>query len=189
MIFAQTQRLVRLSEDALVLAQTQTDGFSLDRSTVDFGAFVRDCVEGIGALDTRVRLNTPDELLWVSLDSQRFRHVVDNLLSNALKYSEDDVQLTVRRQGDRAVLEVADRGIGIPDGELTSVFTRFGRATNARSLGVAGTGLGLYVSRKIVDVHRGSISVQSKLDEGSSFTVSLPLAPLGTPTSVAGGNL
>ncbi len=189
MIFAQTQRLVRLSEDALVLAQTQTEGFSLDRSTVDFGAFVRDCVEGIGALDTRVCLSTPDEALWVSLDSQRFRHVIDNLLSNALKYSEDDVRLVVRREGDRAVLEVTDHGIGIPKEELSSVFTRFGRATNARSLGVAGTGLGLYVSRKIVDVHRGQLAVRSTLNEGSTFTVSLPLAPQGTPTSVTGGNL
>jgi len=183
MIFAQTQRLVRLSEDALVLAQTQADGFSLDRTTVDFGAFVRDCLEGIGSLEDRVKLSTPAESLTVSLDPQRFRHVVDNLLSNALKYSEGEILVSVRRDGDRAVLEVTDRGIGIPSAELHAVFTRFGRATNARSKGVAGTGLGLYVSRKIVDVHRGTMSVESKLDRGSTFTVTLPLLP-ALPTSV-----
>jgi len=183
MIFAQTQRLVRLSEDALILAKTQADGFSLDRTTVDFGAFVRDCVEGIGSLDERVHLTTSGDKLTVSLDTQRFRHVVDNLLSNALKYSEDEVFIAVRRDGDRAMLEVTDQGIGIPSAELTSVFTRFGRATNARSKGVAGTGLGLYVSRKIVDVHRGTMAVESRLDAGSTFTVTLPLLPI-VPTSV-----
>jgi signal transduction histidine kinase len=182
MIFAQTQRLVRLSEDALVLAQTQADGFSLDRATVDFGAFVRDCVAAIGTLVARIHLSVPDEALWVSIDPQRFRHVIENLLSNALKYSDAEVRVTVRRASDRAVLEVADLGIGIPSDEMTSVFTRFVRATNARSKGVAGTGLGLYVSRKIVDVHRGTIAVDSKLDQGSTFTVALPLA--GAPTSV-----
>jgi signal transduction histidine kinase len=100
-----------------------------------------------------------------------------------LKYSEDEVFIAVRRDGDRAMLEVTDQGIGIPSAELTSVFTRFGRATNARSKGVAGTGLGLYVSRKIVDVHRGTVAVESKLDAGSTFTVTLPLLP-AVPTSV-----
>jgi hypothetical protein len=69
-----------------------------------------------------------------------------------------------------------DRGIGIPKDELAQVFTRFGRATNARRKGISGSGVGLYVSRKIVDVHGGSIAVASTEGRGSTFTISLPLA-------------
>ena len=184
MIFAQTQRLVRLSEDALVLAQTQADGFSLARSVVDFGAFVREALADSGPALARVRIDVPEDRLMVSLDPQRFGFVIDNLISNALKYSDDGVDVAVRHEGDRAVFEVTDRGIGIPEGELQSIFMRFGRASNARRRGVDGTGVGLYVSRKIVDVHRGSLAVRSREGEGSTFTVALPLAT-GLPTSVA----
>lgn len=184
MIFAQTQRLVRLSEDALVLAQTQADGFSLARSLVDLGTFVRDALQDTGPALARVRLSVPEDRLMVSLDPQRFGFVIDNLISNALKYSDDEVEVAVRRQGERAIFEVTDRGIGIPENELQSVFSRFGRASNARRRGVDGTGVGLYVSRKIVDVHRGTLVVRSQEGEGSTFTVSLPLA-VAPPTSVA----
>ena len=86
--------------------------------------------------------------------------------------------MTVRVRADehRGFIEVSDRGIGIPEGELASLFTRFGRASNARDKGISGSGIGLYVARKIVDVHRGSVSVRSKENEGSTFVVSLPLA-------------
>jgi hypothetical protein len=72
------------------------------------------------------------------------------------------------------VISVHDRGIGIPNEELTSLFTRFGRASNARNKGISGSGIGLYVARKIVEVHQGSIVVESRENEGSTFRVTLP---------------
>ncbi len=185
MIFSQTQRLVRLCDDALVLAQTQSEGFSLARQIVNFGPFVRECIDETAPSFARVTLSITDEPLAVHVDPQRFSHVIDNLLSNALKYSKGSVEVVVRRDGDRAIFEVSDSGIGIPAHELQAVFTRFGRATNARQLGVAGTGVGLYVSRKIVDVHRGTLSVESREGVGSKFTIALPLVPHTPPTSVA----
>jgi signal transduction histidine kinase len=174
-IFTQTQRLVRLSEDALVLAQTQSDGFSLARTDVDFGAFVANSVESIARSTGRIRTNVPDTALPVSLDPQRFGHVLDNVLSNALKYSDAQVELTIGQADGRAFLKVTDRGIGIPADEMKTIFTRFGRASNARRGGIEGSGVGLYVSRKIVEVHRGTISVESVEGEGSTFIVTLPL--------------
>jgi signal transduction histidine kinase len=112
----------------------------------------------------------------VSLDPARFNHVLDNLLMNALKYSEDDVQVRVSRGEANASIAITDRGIGIPPSELGTVFSRFGRASNARRKGISGSGVGLYVSRKIVETHGGSIAVQSNEGEGSTFTVTLPLA-------------
>jgi signal transduction histidine kinase/transcriptional regulator with GAF, ATPase, and Fis domain len=173
---AQTQRLIRLSEDALVLAQTQAEGFSLARTTVDLGEFVKECVEATAPNTSRLVVSLPKRELRVELDPQRFRHVIDNLVSNALKYSDGEARVTVRAENGRAVIDVADRGIGIPADELAALFTRFGRASNARSRGIAGSGIGLYVAKKVVEVHRGTLTVQSRENEGSTFTVSLPIA-------------
>jgi len=173
-VYSQTKRLVRLSEDALVLAQTQSAGFSLARTTVDFGSFVEECVQATAPGNPRLRIAVPDYPVVVELDPHRFRHVIDNLVSNALKYSTDEVTVTVEPRGSEVVMEVRDRGIGIPAEELSNLFTRFGRASNARSKGISGSGIGLYVARKVVEVHRGAISVESRENEGSTFIVTLP---------------
>ncbi len=175
-IYSQTKRLVRLSDDALVLAQTQSEGFSLARATVNLAAFVAECVDAIAPNNPRVLVDAAADIPPVELDAVRFRHVIDNLVTNALKYSTDEVQVRVRRDGDVARIEVTDRGIGIPEGEIATLFTRFGRASNARELGIAGSGIGLYVARKIVEVHGGRITVVSHEGEGSTFVVTLPLA-------------
>ncbi len=176
-IFSQAQRLARLSQDAIALAQTQSAGFSLAREVVDFGAFVEQaaCVHNAGSV--RVKCERPAEALYVSLDPMRFRHLLDNLIGNALKYSQDEVRVCVRRQGTDASVEVTDTGIGIPADELPQMFSRFGRATNARGMGIAGSGVGLYVSRQIAQVHGGTIFARSRVNEGSTFTVTIPLQP------------
>jgi signal transduction histidine kinase len=173
-VHSQTKRLVRLSDDALVLAQTQAEGFSLARTTVDAGSFVSECVQASAPNSTRLRVHVPEGPVMVELDPHRFRHVIDNLVSNALKYSTDEVDVVVNARNGSVVMEVRDRGIGIPQQELDSLFTRFGRASNARSKGISGSGIGLYVARKIVEVHRGSIAVESRENEGSTFIVTLP---------------
>ncbi|HVA28536.1 MAG TPA: ATP-binding protein [Candidatus Baltobacteraceae bacterium] len=173
-MFAQTQRLVRLSEDALVLAQTQSEGFSLARTIVDLGEFVMECAEATAPNNPRVTVKIPPQPVPVELDPHRFRHVIDNLVSNALKYSTGPVDVRVALVERRATIEVSDHGIGIPKGELDALFTRFGRASNARDKGISGSGIGLYVARKIVEVHQGTIVVRSKENEGSTFVVDLP---------------
>ncbi len=173
-VHSQTKRLVRLSEDALVLAQTQSEGFSLARTTVDAGSFVAECVAATAPNNPRLHVRVPEEPVTVELDPHRFRHVVDNLVSNALKYSTEDVDVVVDARDGNVVMEVRDRGIGIPHEELTTLFTRFGRASNARNKGISGSGIGLYVARKIVEVHRGTIAVESRENEGSTFIVTLP---------------
>lgn len=175
-IYSQTQRLVQLSEDALVLAQTQAGGFSLDRSILDLREVVAESVKARNRSEDRIHFEAPAQPVPVSLDPGRFNHVLDNLLMNALKYSDGEVLVRVSRGDENATITVVDRGIGIPKDELAQVFTRFGRATNARRKGISGSGVGLYVSRKIVDVHGGSIAVASTEGRGSTFTISLPLA-------------
>jgi signal transduction histidine kinase len=173
-IFAQTQRLVRLSEDALVLAQTQAEGFSLARTIVDLGGFVQECAQATAPNNPRLAVHVPPQPVPVELDPNRFRHVIDNLVSNALKYSSGPVEVRVALVDHRAQIEVSDRGIGIPQAEIETLFTRFGRASNALDKGISGSGIGLYVARKIAEAHQGTIRVRSKENEGSTFVVSLP---------------
>ena len=175
-IYSQTKRLVRLAEDAVALAQTQAGGFSLERATLDLRDVVAESVKAHNRGEDRIKFAAPAEPVVVWLDPARFNHVLDNLLMNALKYSQDEVRVRVTCGDSSATIAVSDRGIGIPASELGTVFSRFGRASNARRKGISGTGLGLYVSRKIVETHGGSIAVQSTEGQGSTFTVTLPLA-------------
>lgn len=176
-IFEQTNRLVRLSEDALVLAQTQSEGFSLAHGVVDLGALVERCAQAVSRGSGRVTVELPKSPIMVDCDANRFRHVIDNIVQNALKYSEEAVRVRVFERDGQACVEVEDRGIGIPQEELPALFTRFGRASNARRRGIAGSGVGLYISKKIVDAHRGTVTARSIEQVGSTFTVALPLAP------------
>ncbi len=109
-------------------------------------------------------------------DRLRVEQVVGNLLVNAGKFGQGKpVALRVRPEGDFAVLEVSDQGIGIPLEHQARVFERFQRAVPAQNFG--GLGLGLYVARQIVEAHGGTIQVVSAAGAGSTFTVRLPREP------------
>jgi signal transduction histidine kinase len=109
-------------------------------------------------------------------DPVRLRRVVANLIGNAVKYSPDGGEITIRlrREGNAAVLSVRDAGMGIPRDDLPHIFSRFVRGTNALEI-TAGTGIGLATARQIVERHGGSISVESVEGSGSVFTIRLPL--------------
>jgi signal transduction histidine kinase len=174
-IVEQTRRLARLSEDALALAATQSAGFSLQRVDEDLTAFVCAAAEPLDRERDRIAVEAPFEPVIAPFDHLRLRHVIDNVLGNALKYSAGRVHVRIESDGSEAAISVSDSGIGIPHDDLEKIFSRFGRAANARSRGIAGSGVGLYVSKKIVDVHGGRIEVVSTEDEGSTFRIVLPL--------------
>ena len=173
-IMAQVARLAKLADDALALAATQSAGFSLRRAREDLVEFVRDAVRNLAEAD-RVAVEAAEVPVIVPFDRARLRHVIDNVVGNALKYSKGEVRVNVRRAGREALIEVTDRGIGIPEAELEGVFARFGRGSNTSRRGIAGSGVGLYIARKIVEVHGGRLDVTSCEDEGSTFTLALPL--------------
>ena len=113
------------------------------------------------------------------VDVDRLRQVVGNLVTNAVRHSPAGgrVVLTAAAAGDRAVIQVVDAGSGIAEADLLHVFDRFWRADTARGRGTGGNGLGLAIARQIVLDHRGGIDVRSRIGEGSTFTVTLPLLP------------
>jgi signal transduction histidine kinase len=174
-IVEQTRRLAKLSDDALALAATQSAGFSLQRSPQDLTEFVRSIAVPLDRDGERITIVAPDEPVVVSFDRSRLRHVVDNVVGNALKYSSGPVTIVVEEAASEARVRVSDTGIGIPAAEREFVFARFGRGTNARSRGISGSGVGLYIAKKIIDVHAGRLEVTSVENEGSTFTLVLPL--------------
>jgi two-component system phosphate regulon sensor histidine kinase PhoR len=175
-IVTQAARLAKLSEDALALAATQSAGFSLRRNHEDLAGFVSDAVRVLDPGGSRIRIEAPGEPVVVPFDRARLRHVIENVVGNALKYSRDEIVVRVARTREEAVVEVIDRGIGIPSAELDRVFTRFGRGSNARRESISGSGVGLYIAKKIVEVHGGRLDVTSQENAGSTFTLGLPLA-------------
>jgi signal transduction histidine kinase len=180
------ERLLALVNDLLFVARLQAGEMSLDRGDVDLADIVRDGVRSLGPRAAAKRISLTydvDALPPVYADRGRMLQVLDNFLSNAVKFTPDggSVHISLRLAGDRAALEVTDTGIGIPSDAQRRLFERFFRAENAVARQLPGTGLGLYIARVIAEAHGGSLSVQSELGNGSTFRLELPLAVVAVP--------
>jgi signal transduction histidine kinase len=179
--------LVRLTDALLDAARVQAGRLELAREPTDLVALCRLVVVRFQrtAPGRTLSFETPLEHLVAQVDPERIEQVLDNLLSNALKYSPEDgpvrVTLGESTETHMAELSVADRGIGIPVQQQARIFERFERADNSRAYGIGGTGLGLYLSRALVEEHGGRIWVESVEGQGSTFFVLLPLASEATP--------
>jgi signal transduction histidine kinase len=110
-------------------------------------------------------------------DIRRLGQIVDHLISNAVKFSHDNgrVEVVLRREGDDAVIVVADEGLGVPTAEQSRVFERFSRSSIAAEKEIPGIGLGLSISKVIAEAHGGSIAMDSTEGVGSTFSVTLPI--------------
>jgi signal transduction histidine kinase len=119
--------------------------------------------------------------LDINGDSERLSQVFDNLFSNAIKYTPAGGHVVggILREEDHAVIQVSDNGRGISEGELDAIFSKFFRSSTVMSDAIPGIGLGLAISKTIVDAHEGEISVHSQLGQGTTFEVRLPLADAG----------
>ena len=172
-------RLDKLVSDLLQVAQGDDGAIHLVLAPCDVAALVRDTVEAARPAavqgGVQLELESPDSLVS-KVDAQRLRQVLENLISNGLKYTDEGgvVTLSLRLAGESIELEVADTGIGISAEDVDKVFTRFFRAPAAQARMTPGTGLGLSIARSIIEAHGGQVSVQSEVGRGSRFRVSLP---------------
>jgi len=121
-----------------------------------------------------VRVKSDRNLPKVKSDPEQIEVVTENLLSNALKYSNREVDVRIKRDGKMIKLEVEDRGIGVPEKEQKSIFDKFYRSSNALNIKEKGSGLGLYLSREIIKNLGGKIGFTSKKDRGSIFWFKIP---------------
>lgn len=175
-IAEQSSRLNRMIAAMLDVSRLEGGQLQLSREPVDLGALTRQVVEELLPTLHQHQIVCSAETATVSGDALRLEQVIQNLVGNAIKYSPHggQVKVTVAAAGDTVQLTVRDEGIGIPADALPQLFQRFYRASNTTGHHIAGIGIGLYVVREIVQMHGGSIEVESVEGEGSAFTVTLP---------------
>jgi signal transduction histidine kinase len=180
-ILDQTSRMERLITDLRDFVQVEGQHLSLQQEALDLGTLALEAVRRSRALGPEhvVWLAAPDLPVVVIGDQDRLGQVLDNLLGNAIKYSPAERPVLVAIEADKleARLSVADQGPGIPADVLPHLFERFYRGQHPT--GEPGLGLGLYISRMLVEALGGQLTVASVPGKGSTFTVALPLAPRG----------
>lgn len=174
-------RLLGLVSDLLFAARLQDGGLELEREEVDLKRVVSHAVESARPRAERggVRLDTAlADVPLVRGEPDRLAQLLDNLISNAIKFTPPDGSVTVRlAAADRTVsIEVSDTGIGVPEAERERLFERFFRSQTALERQIQGTGLGLHISKAIVEAHGGRIGVDSTEGTGTTFVVELPAA-------------
>lgn len=181
-IQATVQRMTGLLDDVLLVSRSEAGQFAFEPIPLNFADFFQEIVEefqlGMGAQHHLVM-----ELTGMGegeapplMDGRLLHHILRNLISNAIKYSPagSTVQVAARRESDRVIIRVTDQGIGIPADDMTHLFEPFHRADNVGS--IAGTGLGLNIARRAVELHRGTMAVESVEGQGCTFIVDLPVA-------------
>jgi signal transduction histidine kinase len=175
-----TERLDRLVQDLLLVTQIEAGTFEIAWGVMDISGLVRNAVEdaqlNAEGLQVNVRLEA-EPIRPFAGDPTRMGQVLDNLLSNALKFTPPGgtIRVGVRKHGKSCLIEVADTGPGIEPDDLEHLFDRFYRTNSANRAQVQGVGLGLAITKTIVDAHGGEIAVESEPGAGTTFTVSLPI--------------
>lgn len=182
-IGGQAGRLSSLVKDLLTLSRVESQGEELEGRSFDLREAVDNSLgvflpEG-EAKGVEIDVSTPGSPVMVLGDAEALREVVDNLVSNAIRYTPraGKIGVSLRADDGRAVLEVKDTGIGIEPRDQARIFERFYRADKHRSTEAGGTGLGLSIVKHIVSKHGGDISVESAPGRGSAFRVRIPLVP------------
>ncbi|WP_135076404.1 PAS domain-containing sensor histidine kinase [Terasakiella sp. SH-1] len=169
-------RLNGMIDEILLSSKLESGTFEMVPSYVDFAQIVNDKCEAMrdAYRDHKIICDASSvhQSIWAHNDS--IEKIVENLLSNALKYSPqaDRIEVSLKEEGQFAVLKIQDFGVGIPKDDLDNLFKRYFRAKTAR--GIKGTGIGLNLVKTLVDWHKGHVDVESVEGEGTCFTISLP---------------
>lgn len=173
--------MIDLLNDLLDINSFESGKLDLQRATINLARFLGELCEHNDIIASskgiRIVLSAPVNLPEVEWDVQRMTQVLNNLLSNAIKFSSSGTAITVavKTEAEQVLLIVTDQGQGIPEAEILKLFTPFSRTSVKATAGEKSTGLGLSIVKKLVEAHSGTVSVQSTVGKGTSFTLSLPL--------------
>src|SRR5699024_6710277 len=177
----ETERMIRMVSSLLQLSRMDSKADTLQRRKIDFTPFFHEIIDrfDMNVKDDRIILNReiPNENTYVWMDRDKMTQVLDNIISNAIKYSPDGgiINLKVEKKMRHIVVSIEDNGIGIAYDKLDKIFDRFYRADKARTRDLGGTGLGLAITQEIVEDHHGQIWVDSKEGKGTTIYFTLPL--------------
>jgi signal transduction histidine kinase len=178
MIERQGDRLLRLIDDVLTAARIESGFPRMRRQKIALKKLAQIVIEdlthtkqGSGRV-VRLTSTPEDPVVWG--DPTFIQQILQNLVENALKYSDDDVTVTLKERSKEVVIEVADKGDGLSDEQLRTIFDRFRQVDSSSTRSTGGFGLGLYIVKNLVEAHRGKIEVQSAPGTGSTFTIRFP---------------
>ncbi len=181
----QADRMGRLINDLLDVSRIESGRVKFDMHPFELGGAVEEVMHDVADSSPgfHLRMNKREGEAWVRGDRMRTQQVVTNLLTNAVKYSHErrEIEVCLECRDGRALVTVTDYGIGIPESQQAEVFELYFRGANASTDNYGGLGLGLFISRSIIERHGGEIGVRSQEGRGSAFHFSLPLletAPL-----------
>ncbi|OWU72641.1 sensor histidine kinase [Marinibacterium profundimaris] len=183
-IAGSARHMLAMINDLLDWTRLEREAVELDRDYVDVAGFVTAALADMHPLAEAkgLELTGAHDDCVVLADVRRLRQVLFNLVGNAVRFTENGrIRIEARLRGERLVLSVEDTGCGIPGPELDRIFERFHRVDNSDTREHGGFGIGLSIVREIVTRHGGSITVESRLGEGSRFTVELPDASVAVP--------
>lgn len=180
--FSSSERMVHLINDFLNVSRLQTGRFLIEKTPVDLNEVVR---QELRSLETSAKLRglsivySPprNSIPMLLLDDSKIRQVIMNYVDNSIFYSPEKTKIHValKLQGDRIIFTVKDSGMGVPRAERSQLFTKFYRASNARKQRPDGTGVGLFLAKKVIDAHKGKIIFESTEGKGSTFGFELSL--------------
>jgi signal transduction histidine kinase len=177
-----TQNLIELVNDLLDASKLESGTMRLEPAPVDLRGLVEELHEQMLPLaaEKEIALETelPAELPQLHADRAKLRRVLVNLISNALKFTPKGGRITVgaAREGAFVRVSVADTGVGIPDEDQRDIFDKYAQARSRATRSEKGTGLGLYITRQLVELHDGKIGVKSEVGKGSTFSFTIPIA-------------
>ena len=191
-VHAQSLRLSQLVGDLMTISRLESSDSREDFTKINFADLIRRALRA--ALSTAEQkghtlvADLPEKDIELYGDRQNLSQLLDNLIDNAMKYTTESgtINITLKVEGQTALLEVTDSGIGISPQHQKRVFERFYRVDKARSQSLGGTGLGLSIVKNIVEKHGGTVSVRSQLGSGSTFIIRLPMDNAGTEQAQAG---
>jgi signal transduction histidine kinase len=131
-------------------------------------------MQGVLKLNQKIIVHEPKDTISLISDPNMLRNILINLISNAIKFSDEGklIKLFYEKQNGNTIISVSDEGMGIPEEEQKHLFTRFYRAENVTN--IQGTGLGLYIVKKMVELLKGNITFVSKINQGTTFTITIP---------------
>ncbi|MBA4534107.1 ATP-binding protein [Brevibacillus halotolerans] len=181
-IYDESVRMTKLVNELLSLARMEAGHVELHEEVTEllpyFERVLRKFANRAAERNIEIQLDRQTDYDAISIDPDKMEQVLTNLIDNAIRHIPDGGLITVRIKNEdtgKITIEVIDTGSGIPQEDLPFVFERFYKADKARTRGRAGTGLGLAIAKNIVAAHNGKISVQSKMKEGTTFTITIPV--------------
>ncbi|MBO8155658.1 MAG: cell wall metabolism sensor histidine kinase WalK [Bacillaceae bacterium] len=176
----ETERMIRLVNDLLQLSKMDNKDYRLNKEKVDFIQFVHHVIDRFEMNKNEgvyFKRQLPDQKIDVWIDKDKITQVMDNIISNALKYSPEGGTITfsIVKNEKNVQFQVSDEGMGIPKNQVDKIFERFYRVDKARSRQMGGTGLGLAIAREMIEAHSGEIWAESEEGKGTTIQFTLPL--------------